>query len=87
MKTAICKFPLKITATQQVQACWMQCLHVGLQNDELFVWAWVHTKRPKFPTTFHIVPTGGEPDAWWNYLGTVVQQDGSEWHVYYQENQ
>jgi hypothetical protein len=25
--------------------------------------------------------------SWWNYLGTVVQQDGSEWHVYYQENQ
>jgi hypothetical protein len=82
VKTAIHKFPLRITETQQVQMCSLEYLHVGLQNDQLCLWALVNTDQPGTVKTFHVVPTGGSPDLWWRHLGTVVQKEGWVWHLY-----
>jgi len=56
-------------------------VHVGLQNDEVFVWTEqeIDTNIRYRGRTVRLYPTGLQFKG--NYLGTVVMPSGLVWHV------
>ena len=65
-------------------------LHVGVQNNEICVWAQVDPTQSWVSRTFRIIGSRQhKPDKFfdeWTYLGTVIVADGTlVWHVYVED--
>jgi len=58
-------------------------LHVGIQEEGLFIWAFVDPERPKEPRSFTVIRTG-DPISWQAatfHIGTVIC-NAWVWHVF-----
>jgi hypothetical protein len=85
MNKVIWKFAVPLSyATEMEMPSGAEILHVGLQKDEIFLWAKVDPNAEKVKREFMVEGTGQPPnrrlhDA--THLGTV-SQDVFVWHVF-----
>lgn len=59
-------------------------LSAGIQDNRVTIWAQVDPEAERYLRSVRVFGTGWElpPAANDNFVGTVVVQDGSAWHVY-----
>jgi len=63
-----------------------KALHVGIQNDGLYVWILVDLDAKELiRTRFLVFGTGWEIEKDYIYVGTVQTNAGYVWHVSYEE--
>ena len=82
MKT-IYKYPLNATGDQFIHIYeGHEILHVGIQNDEICLWALVDVEKPLIKRIIHIFGTGHDcASQLQHYLGTVFQGP-FVWHLF-----
>jgi hypothetical protein len=80
---AIFKYPLTLGATAILAPKEFEPLHVGMQREQLTLWALVDPDLP--PSTKHriqVYGTGWPIDENRTYIGTVLESSDYVWHVY-----
>lgn len=82
----IYKFELQEASKQSIKIPkGFRILNLGIQNDNICVWAMVDSESPSELVSFEIYGTGHEiiEDANRRYIGTVIKTyTGLVWHVF-----
>lgn len=57
---------------------------IGVQHDNIYLWAYVNTDEPVIEVPIAIIGTGQEFASFssWDYLGTAIISSGFVWHVF-----
>ena len=85
MSKVIWKYPLEITDRQELSVpAEAHFLHVGMQGEQLCLWARVDPTKPPMKVPVLIVGTGNPmpPDDDWAYHLGTVQQGPFVWHIF-----
>lgn len=79
----IFKYPLEITNVQSFPIPrGYKILHVGVQNDKLYLWTLIDQKQESDFAIIHIIGTGQEFDlSSHDYIGSV-QMNQFVWHIF-----
>jgi hypothetical protein len=85
MKT-IHKYPLEVKGQQTVEMPYgAQILHVGVQRNQICIWAILESVKPMMVTRSFVIHGTGHPvdDTGLEHIGTVLMDDGAlVWHIF-----
>ncbi|MFH5927065.1 DUF7352 domain-containing protein [Roseomonas xinghualingensis] len=80
---AIYKYILRPGEPVMMPARSGRMISVGVQGDDICLWASVDPMTRERPCTFHVVPTGGRVPDFSTFVGTVMLHGGAlVFHVF-----